>query len=70
MRSGQPILGAFTPHPTGKDGRFAIRGVPNVPLTIEAWIAASPDVHGQVDAEPGETDVRMVLDQKLAGARE
>ena len=73
MRSGPQIPGASTPGPTGKDGRFTIRGVPNVPLTVAAHIAAPPDSQGRrrvlngamVQAEPGETDVRIVLDPKL-----
>jgi protocatechuate 3,4-dioxygenase beta subunit len=76
MRSGMPISRAFTQRPTGKDGRFTIRGVANVPLTLMAYIRPSDDAtdrtirfSARVDAEPGEADVRIVLDPKLAGRR-
>jgi beta-lactamase regulating signal transducer with metallopeptidase domain/protocatechuate 3,4-dioxygenase beta subunit len=71
-RSGRSISGAFTRSPTGKDGRFAISAVPNVPLSLMAYIANPPgsrdrSIHftSTVDAMPGETDVRIVLDPKL-----
>jgi uncharacterized GH25 family protein len=74
LRSGPQIPRAFTMRPTGKDGRFVIRGVPNLPLTLMAYIAPSPDAKERsirftatVEAEPGQTDVRIVLDPKLAG---
>ena len=38
LRSGGSIARAFTERPTGKDGRFVIRGVPNVPLRLMAYI--------------------------------
>jgi 5-hydroxyisourate hydrolase-like protein (transthyretin family) len=73
MRSGESIPRAFTTQPTGKDGRFAIRGVPNVPLTLMAYIRPPEDskdrtIHhpAHVEAEPGQTDVRIVLDPNLA----
>ncbi len=72
LRSGRGISGAFTKRPTGRDGRFVIRGVPNEPLTITAYIrppdnAKDPRIHfpAQAGAEPGQTDVRIVLDPKL-----
>lgn len=68
MQSGMSIPSAFSKRPTGKDGHFVIRGVPDVPLTITAFIR-SPDpkdnrtrMSAQVEAEPGQTDVRIVLD--------
>jgi hypothetical protein len=69
-RSGIP--GAIPEQPTGKDGRFMIREVPNLPLTLMAYIPP-PSGSGDrrvlfpttVDAEPGQTDVRIVLDPKL-----
>jgi protocatechuate 3,4-dioxygenase beta subunit len=71
-RSGQQIAGAFTQRPTGKNGRFTITRVPNVPLTIMAYMEPSRDtkdrrIHfpAEVEAEPGQTDVRIVLDPKL-----
>ena len=72
FRSGQSIPYAFTKRPTGKDGRFAIRGVPNVPLSLMAYMEPSPDSKDRsirftatVDAEAGQTDVQIVLDPKL-----
>src|SRR5208282_3921888 len=72
MRSGGSIRRAFMQRPTGNDGRFTIRGVPNLPLTLMAYIRPPDDskdrrIHfsARVDAEPGETDVRIVLDPKL-----
>ena len=72
MRSGGQIPRAFTERPTGKDGRFVIRGVPNVPLEIMAYIRPRDDSKDRlipypahVDAEPGQTDVQIVLDPKL-----
>ena len=53
-----------------KDGRFTLRMLPNVPLELMAYI---PPPEGEtrirfparVEAEPGQTDVRIVLDPKL-----
>jgi beta-lactamase regulating signal transducer with metallopeptidase domain/protocatechuate 3,4-dioxygenase beta subunit len=71
-RNGRPIRGAFTERPTGKDGRFTIRGVPNVPLQIMAWIPNPPDSKdrrirfpARVDVMPGQKDLRIVLDPRL-----
>ncbi len=76
MRSGGQIPGAFTHGPTGKDGRFTIRGVPNVPLMLTAYLRPPDDakdrtIHfsARVEAESGQTDVRIVLDPKLVGRR-
>jgi len=75
-RSGQPIAGAFTRSPTGKDGRFVIEGVPKVPLALMAYIRNPPDSNdrtvrfaAKVDAMPGEKDVRIVLDPGLQRGR-
>jgi len=75
-RNGRSISGAFTRQPTGKDGRFMIPRVPNVPLSIMAHIPSPPDSKDRtirfaatVDAMPGETDVRIVLDPKLHQGR-
>jgi len=71
-RTGRPIRGAFTEQPTGKDGRFTIRGVPNVALSMMAYIPDPPNSKdrrirfpARVDAMPGDKDVRIVLDPKL-----
>ena len=71
-RSGESIPYAFTTRPTGNDGRFVIRGVPNVPLTLMAYIRPADDARdrtirfpSRVDADAGQTDVRIVLDPKL-----
>jgi beta-lactamase regulating signal transducer with metallopeptidase domain/protocatechuate 3,4-dioxygenase beta subunit len=72
MRSGGHIPGAFLRQPTGQDGRFTIRGVPNLPLTLTAYIRPADDAKdrtidssARVDVEPGDTDVRIVFDPKL-----
>jgi beta-lactamase regulating signal transducer with metallopeptidase domain/uncharacterized GH25 family protein len=72
MRSGQNIPFAFLQHPTGKDGRFVIRGVPNEPLSLTAYMQPPQDGKSHqlrfvahVEAEPGQTDVHIVLDPKL-----
>jgi hypothetical protein len=76
QRSGPPITGGFTRRPTGKDGRFTIRGVPNVPLTLMVYMKPPPDSQdrlirfpARVEAEPGQTDVQIVLDPKLVRER-
>ena len=56
---------------TGNDGRFYINQVPNVPLTL---VATKTPTNGNLDlvdfslarkdAEPGQTDVRIVFDAK------
>ena len=63
-------------HPTGTDGRFTVTGVPNVPLTVMAWFRHPPDAvdrtirfPAKVDAEPGDKDVRIILDPKLQLSR-
>ena len=77
MRSGGQIPGAFTHGTTGKDGRFTIRGVPNVPLTLTAYIRPPDNAKdrrirnaARIEAEPGQTDVRIVLDPKLVRRRQ
>jgi beta-lactamase regulating signal transducer with metallopeptidase domain/protocatechuate 3,4-dioxygenase beta subunit len=72
LRSGGQIPRAFTERGTGKDGRFTIRGVPDLPLTLMAYIRPPDDATDRriqfpahVDAEAGETDVRILLDPKL-----
>jgi hypothetical protein len=73
IRSGSSsIPRAFTERPTGKDGRFTISHVPNVPLKLDAYIRQPSDSKGgrirfpaNVDAEPGQKDVRILLDPKL-----
>jgi protocatechuate 3,4-dioxygenase beta subunit len=59
LRSGEPIPLVFKGQ-TGSNGRFLVRGVPNAPLriTVDDWPVT-------VDAQPGQTDVRVVLDPKL-----
>jgi hypothetical protein len=73
MRSGQSFPRGFAREPTGSDGRFTIRGVPNVPLTLDAYIRPADSARdrsirfsSRVEAEPGQADVRIVLDPKLA----
>ncbi len=67
----QQIPGALPAQPTGKDGRFTLRGMPNLPLTLKAFLMpAGPNSRwGEFDAvadvEPGQTDVRIVLDPRL-----
>ena len=58
--------------PTGKNGRFTINKLPNVPLTIMAYFrppADSPDnairFAAKVDVAPGERDIEIILDPKL-----
>ena len=41
-RNGRAIGGAFTREPTGKDGRFRIQGVPNVPLSLTVYLPPPP----------------------------
>jgi hypothetical protein len=72
LRSDESIPRAFTKRPTGPDGKFTIQGVPNVPLMLMAYMWRPYDPKDAqirfpvyVDAEPGETDVRIVLDPKL-----
>lgn len=72
LRSGGSIPRAFLQYPTRSDGRFVIRGVPDRPLTVMAYMQAGANPRGgrirfpaHVDAEPGQTDVRIVLDPKL-----
>jgi len=71
-RNGEFIRGAFIKQPTGKDGRFTIAGVPNVPLRIMASFPVPPDSKdrlirfpAEVDAMPGDKNTRIVLDPKL-----
>src|SRR5262249_28085516 len=54
---------------TGKDGKFIIRNVPDVPLSLMAYIRTiQSSVHSPAtaDADPGQTDVRILLDPKLS----
>jgi protocatechuate 3,4-dioxygenase beta subunit len=58
--------------PTGANGRFRIEDLPNVPLELLAYIrppAETKDriIHfpARVHSEPGQTDLRIVLDPKL-----
>jgi beta-lactamase regulating signal transducer with metallopeptidase domain/protocatechuate 3,4-dioxygenase beta subunit len=72
LQSGGNIPRAFLQHPTRSDGKFVIRGVPNLPLRLTAYMQAAANPNGgriyfpaHVDAEPGQTDVRILLDPKL-----
>jgi beta-lactamase regulating signal transducer with metallopeptidase domain/uncharacterized GH25 family protein len=76
MESGRYIPSAYSKRPTGKDGRFAIHGVPDVPLRLTAYMQPPQDgkshqVHrsANVDANPDQTDVEIVLDPKLASGQ-
>jgi hypothetical protein len=69
LRAGASIGVASTNRPTGNDGRFVIRGVPNAPLRLMAYIRPpeGPTANrirfsAKVDVEPGQTDARIVLD--------
>ena len=72
MRDGRDIPNAYTlPVCTAKHGRFKIMGVPNVPLSVKAKLRNPPDPKSgfatirsavTVDAMPGETNLRIVLD--------
>jgi hypothetical protein len=53
-------------------GRFRLNDMPNAPLKLTAHIRAPADAKDQqihfpaeVEAQPGQTDVRIVLDPKL-----
>ena len=68
LREGGRLSRAFTMTPTGKDGRFAIVGLPERPLTLTAFVepedasGAQPvRSYGIRDVEPNETDVRIVF---------
>jgi hypothetical protein len=58
--------------PTGADGKFRLEDLPNVPLELLAFIR-NPNSRGgssipfpaRVNAEPGQTNVRIILDPKL-----
>lgn len=70
-RDGRTIGGAFTQQPTGKDGRFKIDYVPNVPMSVAAYVPPAPGaaavpavISPRVNVEPGQTDVRIRLDTK------
>ncbi|MCX7427398.1 MAG: hypothetical protein NTW96_17425, partial [Planctomycetia bacterium] len=63
----------LTEKPTGKDGRFTIRQLPNLPLALMAYIGPPPKTNDHsmrfsaaVDTEPGQTDARIVLDPNAA----
>jgi uncharacterized GH25 family protein len=73
-RSGRSISfgRAGPPKPTGPDGRFRINDLPNVPLQLMAYIRVPEStkdrsIHfpARVNAEPGQTNVRILLDPKL-----
>lgn len=71
-RGGGSISGAWQREPTGPDGRFRIDGLPNESLQVMAYIRAPEgtkdhSIHfpAYVDAEPGDDNVRIVLDPKL-----
>lgn len=58
---------------TDKDGRFTMRHLPNAPLSLMAFFRSPPEVTdrtirfpGNADADPGDTDVRIILDPKLS----
>ena len=60
------------PKPTDTDGRFRINDLPSIPLQLLAYIQDPNNRKGgrihfpaRVNAEPGQTDVRIVLDPKL-----
>jgi hypothetical protein len=63
-RRGPPKL-------TDAAGRFRIEDIPNEPLELMAWIPTrhpkDNSIHfpAHAKAEPGQTDVRIVLDPKL-----
>lgn len=64
-RRGPPPL-------TGKDGRFRLEDLPNVPLELLAYIRSDENtkdrsIHfpARAQAAPNQTDVRIVLDPKL-----
>lgn len=67
-RAGRRIGGATSQTPTGKDGRFTIEAVPDEPLTLVGYLAPPPGAgpsavspSARVDATPGQTDARIVL---------
>jgi protocatechuate 3,4-dioxygenase beta subunit len=58
---------------TGKDGRFTMKHLPNTPLSLMAFIPSPPDAVDRTirfptnaDADPGDTDVQLILDPKLS----
>ena len=58
---------AWNRNATGKDGRFVIHGVPDVPLTLNAHIRLDGQVlrnSVQTKAEPGALEVKIVFDPK------
>ena len=58
---------AWNRNATGKDGRFVIHGVPDVPLTLNAHIRLDGQVlrnSVQTKAEPGTLEVKIVFDPK------
>jgi beta-lactamase regulating signal transducer with metallopeptidase domain len=72
LHSGPELLMAFAWQPTGKDGRFAIDGLPNAPIPIMAFIEPPPGSKdrstrfpAELTAKPGQKDLRIVLDPKL-----
>ena len=58
---------------TGQDGRFTMKHLPNAPLSLMAFIPSPPDATDRTirfpanaDADPGDTDVQLILDPKLS----
>ncbi|MEX2122241.1 MAG: carboxypeptidase-like regulatory domain-containing protein [Pirellulales bacterium] len=74
-QGGGSIAGGFTRQPTGPDGRFTIPRLPSSPLQLMAYIRLPDDATDRrirfpaiVRIQPGQTDVRIVLDPKLQRA--
>jgi hypothetical protein len=75
-RAGSPDANGWAQ--AGKDGRFTIARLPNVPLKLTAYVYPKPAAKGTkapppltaiVDAKAGQTDVRIVLNTKAAGPK-
>lgn len=68
-KTGSPVaLPRSGPTLTGKDGRFVLKDVPETSLSLMAYLRGDESVirfPAYADAEPGQTDVRIVLDPKL-----
>ncbi len=75
--SRREISASYRP-PTGKDGRFTITELPDVPLRLMArppYARSSGSERPRIfaayaDAKPGQSDVRIVFDPKVAAAAE
>ena len=68
LHSGKDEIKAANQTPTGKDGRFTIRTVPNAPLILRASRKNPPDPtsrttysHARAEADGGADDVRIVF---------